>query len=230
MQEWMVALSGETLQIRLDRQRDHQDPLPPEVKSRNVMVDTKGYRQVIAVDDGWLVGLDFGEFGGALWWFSADGTRSKKISEENVVGFVNTPQGVLVLVGLSHLGFDTGKVLRVTDGEAGERKLEPVADLGSAPRAFVLESPDSLVILTSRGLVRLRTTGQIERLVQTHYQDLYPTSMTLSPSGVIYVGMRHFVTRLTPTGNSYDEEWFVPANCGKFRIRDLDCVCSSARK
>ena len=230
MREWKVALSGETLRIRLDTQRDHQDLLPPEIKSRNVIVDTKGYRHVIAVDDGWLVGLDFGEFGGALWWFSSDGTRSKKISEENVVGFANTPQGILVLVGLAHLGSDSGKVLRVTDGEAGERKLEPVADLGSAPRTFVVESPDSLIILTTRRLVRVRATGQIERLFQTRYQDLYPTSMALSPSGVFHVGMRHFVTRLTPTANGYQEEWFVPTNCSTFRIRDLDCICTSRKQ
>jgi hypothetical protein len=230
MREWKVALSGETLQIQLDKLRDHQDPLPPQLKSRKIMVDTKGERHVIAVNDGWLVGLDFGEFGGALWWFSSDGTRSRKIAEENVVGFANSAQGVLVLGGLAHLGFDSGKVWQVRDGEAGEKKLELVADLGSTPRTFLMPSSDSLLILTTRGLVRLKTNGELQTLFTTHYQSLYPTSMTLSPSGVIYVGMRHFVTRLTPTGNSYREEWFVSASCSKFRIRDYDCICSSGNK
>jgi hypothetical protein len=49
--------------------------------------------------------------------------------------------------------------------------------------------------------------------------------MTLSSSGVIHIGMRHFITRLTPNGNTYTQEWFVPADCTLFTKRDYDCVC-----
>ena len=35
--------------------------------------------------------------------------------------------------------------------------------------------------------------------------------------------------RLTPNGNSYTEEWFVPAECTLFTKRDYDCVCVNQR-
>jgi len=230
MREWRVTTEGENLTIRLDTRRDHQDPLPPEITSGNVAAGSKGDRRVIRVEDGWLVGLDEGEFGGALWWFSSDGKMSKKLADENVVDFARSSKGVLALVGLAHLGFDSGKVLRIAEGEAGNRRVEVLTDLGAAPRAFAAESSDSLLVLTTRGLVRVGTSGTLAQLLPTNYGLLYPNSMTRSPSGVIHVGMRHFLTRLTPTGNSYREEWFVPLDCSKFRVRDYDCVCISSRK
>ena len=228
--EWRVMPDGENVKIRLATKGDHQDPLPSQINSRNVAVGTKGERHIEQVDDGWVVGLDVGEFGGTLWWFSSNGKRSKKLADENVVGFAKSSMGVLALVGLAHMGFDSGKVLRIGDGVAGNRKVETLAELGAAPRTFAVESPDSLLIVTTRELIRVKTSGAVERLFPIKYKLLYPNSMTLSPAGIIHVGMRHFVTRLTPTENGYKEEWFVPVGCSQFRIYDYDCICISNRK
>ena len=230
--EWEVSLKAENLQIRLDTDRDHQDPLPPEITSRDVAAGSKTERHVIRVSDGWLIGLNRGEFGGGLWWFSSDGKRSKRISGEPVVGFADSSKGVLSLVGLAHLFSDSGRVLRISDGKDGNRTIEMAADLGSAPRTFVVESPESILVITTHGLARVQTSGKVERLFTARYGLLYPNSMALSASGVIYVGMRHFVTRLTPTGNGYKEEWFVPTDCSRFRIRtsNLSCVCVSGKQ
>ena len=228
--EWKVEPSESKVKIRLDKLQDHQASLPAIINSRSVAVGTKGYRSVEQVDDGWLVGLDVGEFGGGLWWFSSDGKSSKKLSEDRIKGFAKTSTGVFAVTGLAHLSFDDGKILQIGNGTAGNRKIQTLADLGSAPQAFVVESSDSLLILTIRGLVRVKTSGITEQLLATKYQQLYPNSMILLSSGVIYVGMRHFVTRLTPTENRYKEEWFVPDNCTQFKERDYDCVCLSKEK
>jgi len=222
---WKVRLDGERLQIGLNAERLRQDPLPPQIRSRHVQAGSKTDRVVVRVDDGWIVGLDSGEFGGGLWWFSTNGQRSQKLSEDNIVALIDTPKGVLVLAGLSHLGLEDGKVLRIKSGPRGAKKLELLADLHFTPRAFAVESPDSLIVLTTSPLVRVRTSGEVETLFRTDYRLLYPTSMTLSAAGVIHVGMRHFVTRLTPNGKTYREEWFVRQDCARFSQRDYDCVC-----
>jgi hypothetical protein len=230
MREWNVTLKDGSLKIRLDRDSVHWDPLPPEINSASVKAGSKTDRHVIRVDDGWLIGLNSGEFGGGLWWFSSDGKTNRRLIDDRVVGFVNTPNGVFALVGLAHKGSDFGRVLRITDGKVGDRQIETVADLGSAPQTFVVESPESLLVLTRRGLVRLKTSGKIESLFKPNYRLLYPNSMALSSSGVIYIGIRLFVTRLTPDGDHYKEEWLVPKNCTRFQVRNLDCVCKSGRK
>jgi hypothetical protein len=227
--EWRVTAVGENLKVSLDARSNHQDPLPPGLDLKRLAVDAKGERHVIRVEDGWLIGSDAGEFGGGLWWVSSEGRSSKRLAGENVVGFAESWRGVIALTGLAHMGQDDGQALRITEGEAGNRKVEALANLGGAPRAFATEASDSVLIVTTRGLVRLRTSGSVEQLLPTNYGLLYPNSMTLSPSGVIHVGMRHFITRLTPAGDGYQEEWFVPAGCARFRIRDYDCVCLSGR-
>ncbi|MBC7797437.1 MAG: hypothetical protein H7Z37_11230 [Pyrinomonadaceae bacterium] len=182
------------------------------------------------VADGWLVGNDAGEFGGGLWWFSSDGKINKRLAGGNIVGFAETSIGVLALTGLAHMSFDDGKVLKIV-GDAGiNRKVETLVELGSAPRTFVVESSESLLVLTGDSLVRVKTSGSNEKLFSTRYNYLYPNSMIVSPSGVILVGMRHFITRLTPTSGGYQEEWFVPNNCTRFEERGLDCVSACQKQ
>ena len=210
--EWRVALKGEQLDLSLV-------PQP----------QGKGQSHVIRVNDGWLTGEDAGEFGGGLWWTSFNRRHRKKLSDENILGFVNSSKGVLAIGGLSHMGFESGVVLRVTGGPGLKRRAVELADLGWAPSAFVSESPDSVIVLTTGGISRVKTSGAVEQLYRTRYNLLYPNSMTLSSSGVIHVGMRHFITRLTPNENTYTEEWFVPADCTHFRKSSIECVCINTR-
>jgi hypothetical protein len=128
--EWRVEQSENNVKIHLDKLQDHQAALPDIIRFRNVEVGTKGYRSVEQVADGWLVGLDVGEFGGGLWWFSSDGKANKKLSAENIVGFAKTSTGVLAFTGLAHLGFDNGKVLKVVGDTEANRKIETLVDLG----------------------------------------------------------------------------------------------------
>jgi hypothetical protein len=62
------------------------------------------------------------------------------------------------------------------------------------------------------------------------YGGLYPTSIAVLRSGAIYVGMRHFVTRLTPKGSSYEEDWLVPSDCLRFVHLDFRCACGGLPK
>lgn len=227
--EWRVEQGENNVSIRLDEVQDHQDVLPSVIDFRKAKAVKVSSRSVEQVDDGWLVGLDIGEFGGGLWWFSSDGKVSKKLSEENIVRFAKTSSGVFALAGLAHLGINDGKILKIVGGGIN-RKVEKLLDLGATPRAFVMESADTLLILTTDSLVRVKTSGTIEKLFSTRYWQLYPTSMIVSPSGIVHIGMNHFVVRLTPTGKEYKEEWFVPRDCTKFKIRDGDCVCTKEKQ
>ena len=228
--EWRVTLDGHGVKIDLDTLGNHQEPLPSNIHSKSVAVGTKGTRHIAQVDDGSLISLDVGEFGGGLWWFSSDGQSSRKLSDENVLGFAETASGILAIGGLAHIGSDYGHVLLVGAGAGGNRRIETLSTLNAAPMAFVIESPDSILVLTTRELVRVRGDGTQQHLLPVNYGLLYPNSMTLGLAGILHVGMRHFVTRLTPMGDRYKEEWFVPVGCLRFSIKDYDCVCQPNRK
>ncbi|MBU2574776.1 MAG: hypothetical protein KKH28_11935 [Elusimicrobia bacterium] len=222
---WSVSLVGGNVKINPRSGAPVDEPLPFEIRPKDTAAGLGGDRRVKRVKNGWLIGFDAGEFGGALWWFSANGGKRKKLIKENVLGLVESSAGVLVLVGIAHFRTDKGEVLRARKNRKGDWQVTRLADLGGEPKAFAKESPDSLLVLTNHGLLRVLASGKVERLFTTRYGGLYPNSMTLSKTGVIHFGMRHFVTRLTPADNAYKEEWFVPADCRRFELRERECVC-----
>lgn len=221
--EWQVSPEGDGVKISSYQGGSVQDPLPFDIRPQDAAAGLAGDRYVKRVNDGWLVGFDAGEFGGALWWFSVNGSKRRKLAEDNVAGFADSSLGVLALVGLAHMGTDYGKVLLVREGQEGNRPVEAMADLGSAPTAFALESADSLMVATYDRIVRVLISGEVEQLLAPKDGFPYPNSLTLSKSGVIHIGMRHFILRLSPSSKGYKEEWFVPTDCKTFEVSGFPC-------
>jgi hypothetical protein len=184
-------------------------------------------RYVVRLSGGWLIGYGGGEFGGSLWWYAAPGA-GRRIGEGNVVDILPVAGGreALVFGGLSHMGIDQGRVFRFTTTTEPELRL--VSDLGASPEVAIAESDESALVLTTRQLWRVAVGGRAERLCALESVYLYPRSMTLLPSGEVWVGMRYFVVRLKPSSDGKcDVQWFAPADCPSLvRQRpDEECAC-----
>jgi len=97
--EWRVSLSeAGTAQI-VPRPKPYgakssKLDLPAGVKRQEGMI---GVESTFKLQNGWLLGFDAGEFGGGLWFAAVDG-KTQELSKENVHGFIETQQGVLVFV------------------------------------------------------------------------------------------------------------------------------------
>jgi hypothetical protein len=179
---------------------------------------------MIEYGKGKLEGLDRGEFGGGLWWL--EGGSKTKLSNDIVRGFVRTQFGTLAFVGLHPMGpVGSGKVLIIGGGDTGPPTTTLLADLGGYPQAFALAPEGSVVLVTSTKIYRIKSPGAIETIRSAEYEILYPNSVAVLRSGAIYVGMRYFVTRLTPKGSSYKEDWLLPSDCPGYR-----CVCDELPK
>ena len=232
--EWAVSLDRDQLKIKLESQAiAPPDLLPFKIKLKKTREDgIDGRRRVQKVSDGWIVGFDMGEFGGSLWWFSADGKRSEKLANGNIKAFVPLPGGLYVLEGLAHLTSADGAFLRVYKNETGKYRVERTALLDGEPYDFAPESENSLLVITTAGLRRVQTSGAVENLIETDYGILYPNSMAVTADKTVYIGMRHYVVRLIPNGGGYREEWLVPDDCPEFSVnkKDLDCVCQPRQK
>jgi hypothetical protein len=218
---WSVSLDGETPRISAIDPYRTTEGTTPEITfgpSRRVAAE-------IPFENGRLVGFNNGEFGGGLWWISVDRTTMTKIWRENVRGLVHTSFGTLALVGLDHLSMRSGKVLRLIPENPNPPSITILADLREAPRAFSLTSDGAVVVVTGTKILRINSPGTIETLFSTNYFGLSPNSVALSSGGTIYVGMRHFVTRLAPFNQSYEEDWLVPTDCAHFEQREYDCHC-----
>lgn len=227
--EWVVRDSDAGVEVARRDSGAAEDSLPFTVsgKARDGL---GGTRHVRAVDNGWLVGFDAAEVGGALWWFDKTGERRVKLFDGNIIGFVELAgEGIVALSGFARGGFSRGQALRVR--RAVEWTAKPWINLDSAAEAFVLESRDSLLVLTTTGVIRLTACGDMTRVALTDYDALYPTSLAVDPHGVIYVGMRHYITRFVPAlGSALREEWLTREDCQTPKVSHFECVCTEATR
>lgn len=157
---------------------------------------------------GVLIGFNRGEWGGALLWYSPAGTLQGTLLHENVVEILLGVASSIVFVGLTHLSSDRGRAVEILEDAASFRVGRSV-DLKSAPRAVVREASGSLLIITHRGLVRLTPDFTAHDLLNAHWR-LIPNSGVVDTHGILYVGMRGIVAKLTPTADGYHEEWLLP--------------------
>jgi hypothetical protein len=226
--QWRVSVSNGTLEIAVipferggAQSQVWKQELPLGIQRVEGMV---GLQSTLKLQNGWLLGFDGGEFGGGLWFASDDGT-TQMLNRENVHGFVATPRGVLVLAGLAHMGLDSGKVFVVPYAVKSPRDVKLLLELDGAPEAFTKVSDDTILVVTTRGVSRIRSSGGSELLLRRELGLLSPNSVAATPEGVIYIGARLFVVRLSPHAAEYLEQWMLPDSCTHFEIQGLDCVC-----
>ena len=111
--EWRVSVEGSDIKIVDYKRREvGEPPLPSGFKLKPEWI--RGHRHLLKFDDGWLIGIDAGEWGGGLWITNEDGTRSKQIVMDNVRGLIPTSRGIFVLSGLAHMHIDFGNVLMLS--------------------------------------------------------------------------------------------------------------------
>ncbi|HSY93518.1 MAG TPA: hypothetical protein VK812_19310 [Candidatus Binatus sp.] len=222
--EWQVSLSEAGTARIVPHPTTHgagSPKLPAGVKRQKGMI---GVESTFKLQNGWLLGFDAGEFGGGLWFAGGDG-KTQELSNQNVHGFVETQQGVLVFVGLSHMFHDSGKVLIVPYKITSQTDLRTLVELDGAPEAVSKLSDDTALVITTQGISQISSSGLTKTLLRRGFGGLYPNSIVPASDSAIYAGMRLFVVRLVPQSGEYTEQWLVPDDRKHFRVRDQQCVC-----
>jgi hypothetical protein len=149
-----------------------------------------------AVEDGWLVGFNEGEFGGALYWFSRDGKHSYPISNDQIVDFFSLADGIYAIEGLAHLSGSRGSILRITRPKEGAPwRAQSVVALPYAPYAVAVRRDGIALITLSDSLVSVDPELKVETLISdAPWGALYPSSSVLAQDEQkLYIGMRQFV-------------------------------------
>jgi len=230
---WSISLAEGALVVEPRPSGVVRDPLP---FSPGTGPDRVGHRHALEVRDGFLVGFDAGEFGGGLWWFSPNGTRSTRVSlpestpvrkddpfrAENVRGFVSFEGEILVFMGLDHLLGRSGHVFRLLR-TAGEWSLVPIAAFDASPAAWVVED-NQVFVVTQGGLWTIRESWQVEHVHSVDLGGLVPASLVRDAEGVLYMGLRHYLLSLRPEQDYWTERWYAPRECVRFRVEN-DCEC-----
>jgi hypothetical protein len=187
-------------------------PMPFRVPRGSAQDGLSGEWFSIKVSDGWIIGYNAGEWGGALWWFSPDGKKRERISRDQVIGFFETKAGLLASEGLAHGFRSVGQIVRLAKGSDGRWRSERFVDLNAAPVAAVLSGDANLIVATTNRLLRVDLPSRKVYVLVDHgfWGGLYPKSMMIAPSGEIYLGMRHGVAKFAKVDGIYRTRWLVP--------------------
>lgn len=160
-----VIWHGETLAL------ESQDtwPSPPPSKPNPKFIPN--YAQIVfALDKGWLVGMNAGEFCGdvpkgylacGLHYFNPAG-KHFFIDGGHVRGIYQTSAGLLVTYGMDHLSFLSGHVFRLSQAKSGAWSLRHLATLMAAPRKTAVASDGTLIIQTHGSVVAVSGGGKLE--------------------------------------------------------------------
>ena len=156
----------------------------------------QGGASFAAVDDGWLVAFNEGEFGAALYWFSRDGKRNYKISDHHIVDFFSLADGLHAIAGLAHLSMSEGTIIRIARPQPKARwHASTVTKLPFAPYAISVRRDGTMLVTLSHSLVSIGDDRKIATLLpDAPWGGLYPNSSVLSSDQQkLYIGMRQFV-------------------------------------
>ena len=220
--EWQVAIENGVVTFTESKQHepDSGPALPFTPKQQPA---TRGRKHVLAVSDGFLVGFDAGEWGGALYWFSKDGTSATKLADQNVHGLVAmAPDLVASIEGLSHLTMSEGNVRWIE--HVGSWRAGALTALDAGPSTFVAAT-DAIYVLTTHSLMRLGKDRKAVTIQPVQTAQMYPDSMAIDAAGELWIGMRQFVVRMAPNGDRFKQTWLVREACVHATVHGLECVC-----
>jgi hypothetical protein len=116
-----------------------------------------------AVEDGWLVSVDKGEFGGATLFVARNGTGYELAEAEPFKAFVDGPDGLLGIYGLCHGSCETGNVQRL-ERRDGRWRVTRTTTLPSSPRGRLPDAEGALLLATEAGVVKMLPGGTFEFL------------------------------------------------------------------
>ncbi|WP_345232957.1 hypothetical protein [Hymenobacter saemangeumensis] len=146
------------------------------------------YTSELATSAGRFEGVDYGEFGGVLRFFSSDKQAPPVVVKQGNVRFIFQHNGqVYFIEGLAHLGYRAGALYRVT-GTAPAWGYTQVLAFDDAPEAFAREG-DNLYIAQSSGFIVIRALQPEVIVPRAFWGGLYPNSVAVF-GDTAYVGLR----------------------------------------
>lgn len=234
--EWQVTNGKEGVKITerpRSKGKDDFPPVPlwpPLLKHEEGMpgrTANAGLRSAMRFKNGWLLAYDAGEWGGGLWLTNEDGSKTKRILNDNVRAVVPIDDGIVVLSGLAHMSINFGNAFIFSNPDVLDITLQHSVHLDGEPSAPAKAADGSVLFVTTYGLCRITKSGELQRL--TYFpkwtRQQYPNSMAISSDGSIFIAMRMFVLKLHSNSGRYTEEWLLPNECRKFELRQFDCLC-----
>lgn len=203
--DWQVFIKNSQVLATSDRYFK-QESLPFKLL-KNCSSDFGGRQTVLSVPDGYLVGFDKGEWGGALGWFDKKGKGCLKVFDGQVVKIAKVNNQIFAIEGLAHLSTSRGSVLKINRNK-GRWEVEKYLDLPFAPEGLGVDSNNNMIIVTSNNLIKVKKDKNVEVLIKDGFWSygLYPNSLIIKDD-VVFIGMRKGILKYNLRTST--QEWLM---------------------
>jgi len=191
--DWIVKLNGSRVEPCL-KEEETPERLRPNFECK-VDKFSGGKEAFCKVDNGWLVGFNKGEWGGALYWFSTNGEEHKIISNHWIVDFFTIKKRRLAVEGLAHLTRSRGSIIEIQyDKKENAWKALSLVKLPEAPRALAIMANGEIILALSASLARWSEKSGLKILAEDVFPYVIPNSVAISKDETnVYIGMRQYI-------------------------------------
>ncbi|MCX6319592.1 MAG: hypothetical protein NTW29_20105 [Bacteroidetes bacterium] len=209
---WIFSKSGEKWEVvKNDFKRENGDslPFPPDFIAKNLK-EIRGNRYVKKTADGFLVGLNKGEFGGGLYFIKPDGLDGYEIARYlNIRTIFEYKSKYFAIEGLAHLGSERGQILEIFKSDT-VWKYTSLTHLIEAP-ALITDYNNEKVIVTSQYLLKFGSEFTVSEILKSplYWGVLYPSSILINNAD-IYLAMRKGVLKIKAFDTNPAYEWYTP--------------------
>lgn len=222
--DWRVF--QENFKVRVEPYSKQKKPLEGIEEAVRRGIGASWVQATFRTEEGLLVGINKGEWGGKLAWLPDDG-ETQDLLTDNIQALLPVPgddRKVIVLHGLTHMTFSWGG-LTLLEWTNNRWDLIDSFDLEAVPEAWTMDDSQRLWIATSLNLFRYDPGGQPEKILETRLTRLYISSIVVQPERV-YLGMLHAVVRFDLDAEGGPREiWLVPPHCTRTIPNDDDRGC-----
>lgn len=137
----------------------HSDDMPREVLAVGEPWSAgHGEMTALRVGDGWLAGIDHGEWGGQLVYIKK-GKKPVTLVERNIADIHRLGDRIVAVTGLAHMDIDEGMIYEARRRANGEWVAVAWQDLPSAPRSSWVTDSGDLSVNVAQGRVLVSRTG-----------------------------------------------------------------------
>lgn len=230
-QDWRVIIANDSIKyVKFNyRAINSKMTFPPNLNKKVGMYQTEGNANSIEVFNGWIVGIDAGEFGAGLFWYSKDGKTVETLPSATHQ-MIKVGDKILGINGLAHMFDSYGNLVQIYF-ENNKWQVKTLYKCDGFPFVFNIDSDNNIYIITAtastfvdqqtdkNGIVHNvdndnSTLVRIDKNMQVHYlikngfwSPACPNSLELF-KGSIYVGMRGGILKVTEKKDSIEKEWF----------------------
>ncbi len=194
--EWRVFAQGDQVHAELTKRQDSTGKSRPKFIPNIPSFEARDAVAFTEVADGWLVGYNAGEWGGALYWFSNNGETNYKISDDQIIEFFMLSGEIHGLEGLDHDGFSDGSIIRITQPRSGAPWIATtLAELPYAPYAISIRKDNTMLITVTSALVAIGSDRKVRTLLHhAPWERLGIYSSALShDENKLYWGLSQYV-------------------------------------